>query len=277
MPDFSEIEEIIKNQTFPDFIRGVNFIDFYRKNIRPRKGGGRDRISPKVYEQQFEKEEDLIKEKCISGEYNFSPYNEKLVLKGRGKYPRVISIPTVRDRFVLSLLNRYLQKKLKIHRHTANSYVKGAKDFIANNGPLRFFKTDIKSFFDSIPHKILANKLNNVVDEICLKLIIKAIKTSTCGPGCKNINENKVGIPQGISIASLLSEKFMETFDREIKKNVIRHRGLYLRYVDDILILSPEVINWENIINEIIVKENLGLKLTPEKTKSGLLNNVSSI
>ena len=272
MYDFSEIEEIIKNQTFPDFIENVDFLDFYRQNIRPRKGGGRDRISPKSYERQFEKENELIKERCISGEYVFSPYNEKLILKGRGKLPRVISVPTVRDRFVLSLLNRHLQKRLGIHRHTANSYIKEAKDFIKSNAPLRFFKTDIKAFFDSILHDTLANKLKTDVDEVCLYLILKAIKTPTCEPGFRNVKENTIGIPQGISIASVLSEKYMETFDRRIKETVIAHKGLYLRYVDDILILCPEDIDWESIIEGTIANENLGLKLTPEKTKSGILS-----
>ncbi len=53
----------------------------------PIKGGGRDRISPKSYERQFEKENELIKERGILGESAFSPYNEKLILKGCGKLP----------------------------------------------------------------------------------------------------------------------------------------------------------------------------------------------
>ena len=39
----------------------------------------------------------IASEKCINGVYRFSPYLEVLKLKGRGKAPRVISVPTIRD------------------------------------------------------------------------------------------------------------------------------------------------------------------------------------
>lgn len=155
-------------QSFQEFVESVNFSEHYRQYIRSRKGGGRDRISPKAYERQFEKEMALIKKRCISEDYKFSKYNEKLILKGRDKFPRVISVPTVRDRFVLSLLNKHLTNRFDIHRHTANSYIKEAKDYIANNGRLQFFKTDIKSFYDSIPHEALIDRLRNELDDICL-------------------------------------------------------------------------------------------------------------
>lgn len=273
MLDYSELEEKIAMQSFADYINGLDFTRYYNQYIRRKKGGGRDRVSPKVYQPYFEKEKDLIKNRCMTGTYNFSPYNEKLLLKGKGKLPRVISVPSVRDRFVLSVLNRHLQSKLGIYRRTANSYVKDAKDFIGSHkGPLYFFKTDITAFFDSIPHNVLENKLRGEIDDICLSLVMKAIRTPTCEPGYKKHKENTCGIPQGISIASALSEKFMETFDNTIKENVKKHQGIYLRYVDDILILSPAEIGWKELIEKAIADEELGLQLTREKTKSGVLS-----
>jgi RNA-directed DNA polymerase len=43
--------------------------------------------------------------KCLVGTYRFSPYLEVLKTKGRDKKPRLIGIPTVRDRVVLNQLN----------------------------------------------------------------------------------------------------------------------------------------------------------------------------
>ena len=102
-------------------------------------------------------------------------------------------------------------------------------------------------------------------------MIINAITTPTCEPGYKEPKNNTQGIPQGISIAPILSEKFMESFDHELKKIVEGADGLYLRYVDNVLILCPTEINWKKTIENLIADNKLGLVLTEEKTKAGVL------
>lgn len=272
---YSDLEESLRERSFFDYLGTIDFKKYYDVHVKPKRGGGRDRISPRAYKPIFEKEIERIRTLCQSAQYQFSPYNEKLVLKGRNKFPRLISIPTVRDRFVLSVLNGYLRDKLAIRRKTANSYIKEAKEYIECRDNLYFFKTDIKLFFDSIIHEVLIDKLKDAVDSTCIQLVANAIKTPTCEPGYKIDKRNAIGVPQGISIASVLAEKYMEDFDLEVCALVDSNDGLYIRYVDDILILSPRKIEWLSILEEVIRKNNLGLVFTAEKTKAGLLSNDS--
>src|SRR5687767_4070933 len=48
--------------------------------------------------------------KVISGEFRFSPYLEDLRIRSRSRTPRLIAIPTVRDRVILHQLKECLAK-----------------------------------------------------------------------------------------------------------------------------------------------------------------------
>jgi len=85
-------------------------IEYFNNHIRRKKGGGRDNLTPEKFWKRYKDEINGIATKCLQGNYKFSPYNEKLVLKGRRKYPRVLSIPSIRDRIVLGVLNDYLSE-----------------------------------------------------------------------------------------------------------------------------------------------------------------------
>ncbi len=80
-------------------IRSLN--EIYKDRIRLNTTKGIDRLSGVQFEKQAKSHIKIIHEKCFKGTYKFSPYLELLRPKGRGKYPRVLAIPTVRDRIVL--------------------------------------------------------------------------------------------------------------------------------------------------------------------------------
>jgi RNA-directed DNA polymerase len=71
------------------------------KEIDDKRVAGINRITPEQFSRDLKGHLNIIYSKCIKGAYTFSPYLEKLMLKGKNKFPRVISIPVVRDRIVL--------------------------------------------------------------------------------------------------------------------------------------------------------------------------------
>lgn len=73
------------NISFAQYISEIDFLSYFDKEILPKKGGGRDHMSPSSYRKTFINEIEWLKEKCISGDYKFSPYQEKLILKGKNK------------------------------------------------------------------------------------------------------------------------------------------------------------------------------------------------
>ena len=96
-------------RTFEEVFSPESLEAIYEKKIVSGRGGGRDHLSPEKFGLLYPEGFNLISEQCISNVYTFSPYKETLCQKGRGKVPRVLSIPTVRDKIVLSALTNLLQ------------------------------------------------------------------------------------------------------------------------------------------------------------------------
>ncbi|MCM1139459.1 MAG: RNA-directed DNA polymerase [Muribaculum sp.] len=261
-------------KSFAEYIKGIDFLKLYDEKILPKKGGGRDHISPSKYRDNFIKEKDWILEKCKAGEYRFSPYAEKLVLKGRGKNPRVLSIPNVRDRFVLALLNGYLGECMGIKRETPNRYIYRLAQYLSdkrNDGETVFFlKADISAFYDNINHSLLSRCLSKKIDAVALKLVMAAITTPTLCDGQRQDHEsNLLGVPQGLSISNILAEIYFDGVHRQLKSHF--SLGLFLRYVDDILIADTVQQDFEEIVSCSIKSHNLGLSLSAAKTKKGIV------
>lgn len=261
-------------KSFSEYIGTIDFIKFYDEKILPKKGGGRDHISPLKYRPTFEREKDWIHKMCITGNYRFSPYAEKLVLKGRGKYPRVLSIPNVRDRFVLSLLNGYLSNVFDVVRETPNRYIFRLSQYLEKEklagNRVHFFKADISAFYDNINHSILVSLLANKIDAVALKLVINAITTPTISIGKRRETEtNILGVPQGLSISNILAEVYFEGTHKQLTNQL--KNGLFLRYVDDILIADSEKKDFEMIVSSAINNHRLGLTLSPAKTQTGVV------
>ncbi len=184
----------------------------------------------------------LISKKCLEGTYNFSPYLEVLILKGRNKTPRMLAVPTLRDQMVLSLLkdalhhrdcfSSCLQKKLP------NQIIREIDDFHRAEAEYHFLKTDISGFYDNIEREILMNILRKKIqDKPILTLIFKAIVNPIVPRDYEKqrieIYRTSKGIPQGLAISNILSDIYMCDFDRKIF-SLAKH---YVRYVDDILVM----------------------------------------
>ncbi len=107
-------------------------------------------------------------------------------------------------------------------------------------------RLDIKSFYENIKYEIILNKIN--------KDKLLSIKSINILKELKFFIDN--GLPRGLSISPVLSEIFMKDIDSEIKNlNDVYYYG---RYVDDIIIISPQ--KYESTLEktiEILVKYNL--------------------
>lgn len=254
-----------------DFFNTVHLKEYFKERLLHKDGGGRDRFSPSLYWRKFQHEFPYIAEKCLSGTYRFSAYNERLILKGKNEYPRVISIPTVRDRLVLGVLNEYLQHVFPecINHHVPNHYIFKINQYIEEHKSeeIKFLKTDFHAFYDNINQRVLIEKLEQKIkDPAVINLIKGAIQT----PTINNIDQkvpNLSGIPQGLVISNILAAIYMKEFDDDYQR---MGAGLYLRYVDDILFLQPHD-NLEQIMKEYIADTRMQLKFNETKTKKGII------
>lgn len=258
------------------------FEEEYLKNLFHEKlinsnAKGIDKLNSIKYSEKIDEEVKIIHRKVLSGEYRFSPYVEILKLKGRNKEPRIISIPTLRDRIVLLTIKEILHEEFtdNVNRKLPNSYIRDIKNYLSSSkGNEYFIKLDISKFYDNIDRSILHSKLEEKsLSPTIISLIDKAISTPTVPTNTKKddyeLFKIDKGVPQGLSISNILAQIYLNDVDKVINKR----RFFYRRYVDDIIIINHNFISdfrFNNIKNAL---NKVNLSLNANKTEKNFLNN----
>ncbi|MYN08054.1 RNA-directed DNA polymerase [Pseudoduganella aquatica] len=201
---------------------------------------GIDRLSRQIFESRLEQEINLISTKAREGKYKFSQYQEKLISKGANKPPRVISIPTFRDRLTLRALCNVLkhafsnQLTVKLPQHTISEL----RTSLRTSEYTRFIKLDVITFYPTIEHSVLMRILHRKIRKPEIRsLISAAIESPTVAFPDREREKEQKGVPQGLSISNILAEIYLSEFDQWARAipGVVYHR-----YVDDILVLTKE-------------------------------------
>lgn len=200
-----------------------------------------------------------ISTSILSKNYKFQKYKEKLISKGRNKYPRVISIPTYKDKITLKILQNIIENHFPNARtRLPQSIIKDLKNEYNRFDYL--LKFDIKNFYGEINHRVLMNKLEQ---KISSKYVLKLIKTAIRNSIAPDNTLNMKGVHQGISISNVLAEVYLQDLDELMMSN---SNISYHRYVDDILILCQK--NDKNNIENIIFSNLNLLKLETSENKN---------
>jgi len=208
-------------------------------------GKGTDRLNGFQFAPRAAAECAVASAKCLAGTYRFAPYLENLKPKGRSKPPRLIGIPTVRDRIVLSQLNKFLAAIFPdcVPKNIASGYVRQVFEGLKTRVPENTWicSTDIKTFYDSIKQDRLMNVLGRKVKiSAALQLVERALRTPTVPRNTRRKRYSefcpKRGVPQGLAISNILAAIYMKEVD-----DAMRGLGVaYYRYVDDVLMYGSK-------------------------------------
>ena len=239
-----------------------NLKKIYIEKIRYNSSPGVDRINRKSFEKNLPFHIETIARKVTNGTYTFSKYREKLILKGRNRKPRVICIPTFRDKIVLRALCNILLKILHSETLTKlpQTTIYEVKSGIETGKFDYFFKIDIKNFYPSIKHDILFKKIRRKIrKKELIHLLEGAVSQTTYG-----VKHNSIGVPQGLSISNILASLYLHSLDQ---KQSASSSYRYFRFVDDILILCSSIES--KILEENLTKDLqlLGLNTHCETTE----------
>ena len=185
-----------------------------------------------------------IQEALASG--NYQPQKNRIVEipKGDGK-TRKLGIPTIRDRVVQGAVKLILEPVFEADFHDGSfGYRPRRSQHPAVNrveramvqGMTRVIDLDLKSYFDSVKHHILLEKVaRRINDDQIMHLLKMMLKAS-----------GKVGVPQGGVISTLLSNIYLNELDAMLEKaKQVTRNGKYIhmeytRFADDLVIL----VNW---------------------------------
>lgn len=243
-----------------------HLIEHFNEKIISHPSVGLDKITLVTFKKNLDSSIDLILKKSESKTYKFTRYRQILFSKGEGKPPRCVSVPTIKDKLTISVLNELLQKVYGELCSTQMPHI--VINEITHNlsNYTHFIKIDIKTFFASINQDILIKMIKQKIrKEEILLLITNAIQTSTLPfpiqkRSTMKINEN--GIPEGLAISNSLANLYMTNIDAKYKANASIK---YWRYVDDILLLVNE--SDFQIIKKEISNDIEELKLTINEKK----------
>lgn len=212
----------------------------------------------------------VVKAKLIaeltSNTFNFKPLQK--VSKSTGE---VIHVWTSIDSLVLKLLSIVLSRYLP--SSTLCTYLKGhggSKHTVTEiqgqvSSNTFVFRTDVKSYYESINHEILLDKLAVYVkDKRVMNLLAQYVKRCVEYGGL--FTDYTQGISSGCSLSPLISSFYLYELDKAMEGKPV----FYRRYMDDVIVLSTS--RWKlrkaiKTVNQHFAK--LKLKQHPDKTTIG--------
>jgi hypothetical protein len=240
-----------------------------------------------VERKKLKKErEELILEVLEKASHNLpKKVNEINLINGPviGKQTYILE-SNIQNFFMSKKVQWNILKTYKVKQANRYAIITQLINLLEDKFPKYVLRTDIKSFYESIPQNTLRNKINDdhllsMLSKRFINRIFEEYNRLTSQTG----NDNPKGIPRGIGISPYLSELYMRQVDNQIKglKDVV----YYSRYVDDIIIvfipekkeLNQQQLNkYDTSVKSII--DLSGLETNNEKTKSyNLLNSLNEI
>ena len=143
--------------------------------------------------------------------------------------------------FISKKIQENIRETYKVRQSSRYAILSQLINLLEDNCPKYVIRTDIKNFYESIPQKILLEKINNdYLLSIKTQKFINQIFESYNGLIGQTDADTAIGVPRGIGISAYLSELFMRNVDNQIQE--LDDLIYYARYVDDIIaIFVPQI------------------------------------
>lgn len=184
--------------------------------------------------------------------------------------------------YAIKNLQRTLRGLFNVKQANKHQIMSNVKLLLNTTAPFYLIRTDITSFFESIPQQSLLDKINanNLVNNKTKGMIRGILSEYNRQKDTNKIKAN-CGVPRGIGISSYLSEIYMHDIDQHIRnrEEVI----FYARYVDDILIIlaglpdNQNINKYYKVLKELFAKYGLEIKKNnPKEDKCKLIDFYNS-
>lgn len=250
----------------------ANMKQAFERVVRNNGSPGIDKMTVKELEPWCRKYPNEISSKLLKGKYKVSPVLRVEIDKPDGG-KRKLGIPTVKDRLVQQSVNQVLQGiyeplfsdssfGYRIGRGAGDA-IKRVRDLV-EEGYNYVVEMDLSKYFDTINHELMLNLLRRQVkDERVIRLIKWFLKSGVMENGMESDTDK--GAPQGGPLSPLLSNIYLDVFDKEMEK-----RGVpSVRYADDIIIFAKSQRAAERLMGSArkILEGRLRLRINEEKTR----------
>jgi RNA-directed DNA polymerase len=214
-----------------------------------------------------------LDESLKSGQYRPSPVQRVDIPKGNGQ-TRPLGIPSVKDRIVQTALKMAIEPIFETQfREGSYGFRPGRSckdalrevDRLLKEGYAHGVDADLKSYFDTIPHDRL---MERVAEKISGGRVLALIEGFLLQDVMKGMERWKptAGTPQGAVISPLLANIYLHPLDLLMEEGGYR----MVRYADDFVILCRTAEEAAAALRRVTAWTAAnGLRLHPDKTRIG--------
>ena len=136
--------------------------------------------------------------------------------------------------------------------------------FYLNEGCEWVIDLDIEKYFDTVNHdKLISILREKVKDDVTLHLVRSFLRAGIMEDGI--IHRNEEGVPQGGPLSPILSNIYLDRFDKELESRGLR----FVRYADDCNIFVKSEMSANRVMKSVSswLERKLFLKVNMTKTK----------
>lgn len=242
---------------------------------RVRANGGSAGVDHQSIEM-FEADQDnslaYLARSLHDGTYHPQPIKRVWIPKPGSKEKRPLGIPTVRDRVVQAALRNVLEPIFE-RDFAEQSYGfrpgRGCKDALRrvqdllNQGYAHVVDADLKSYFDTIPHRPLMDLLREKITDNRVLALIEAYLNQRVLDTASDWTPEK-GTPQGAVLSPLLSNIYLDGLDHFMEASGFE----MVRYADDFVVLCRNTGEAQHALGVVQCwTARAGLTLHPDKTR----------
>jgi len=237
-----------------------------------RGAAGCDHQTIAMYETDLEANLRDLSEQLRSGAYQPRRIRRVHIPKPGSRALRPLGIPTVRDRIVQTALRNVIEPIFErdFAEHSYGFRPKrgckaalGRVDALLQSGYTHVVDADLKSYFDTIPHAPLMERMRHKIADGRVLGLIEAFLTQGVLDGLETWTP-VAGSPQGAVISPLLSNAYLDPLDHIMAGQDVE----LVRYADDFVILCRSEAEAHMALERVQAwTAEAGLALHPTKTR----------
>lgn len=242
------------------------------KVIANRGAAGVDHVSVEQFAKELDAQLAELRQQLPAGTYRPRAVRRVQIPKPGSRATRPLGIPTVRDRVVQGAVRHVLEPIFE-RDFAEQSYGfrpgRSCKDALRRVDQLLkagyqyVVDADLKSYFDTIPHDRLLERVRRRIADGKLLSLIEAFLKAEVFDGLRQWEPER-GAPQGAVLSPLLSNIYLDDLD-----HLLASQGLEMvRYADDFVILCRTMEEAQAALDLVQAwTRAAGLMLHPEKTR----------